>query len=126
MLYPRKLVILNGRTFAVMSCINQCSTPKTRDFKWTHICQMSALINALPRKLVILNGRTFAECLTLINALPSKTRDIKWTHICLNVSINQCSTQKTRDIKWTHISVMSCLINALPRKLVILNGRTFA
>ena len=60
-------------------CINQCSTQKTRDIKWTHI--MSTLINALPRKLVILNGRTFA-----------------------NVS----------------------LINALPRKLVILNGRTFA
>ena len=60
---------------------NQCSTPKTRDIKWTHIylmstlinalppktldsksthiCQMSTLINALPRKLVILNGRTF-------------------------------------------------------------------
>ena len=51
---PRKLVILNGRAF------NQCSTPKTRDIKWTHICLMSTLINALPRKLVILNGRTFA------------------------------------------------------------------
>ena len=60
---------------------NQCSTPKIRDIKWTHIylmstlinalppkthdsksthiCQMSALINALPRKLVTLNGRTF-------------------------------------------------------------------
>ena len=32
----------------------------------------------------------------------------------------------TRDIKWTHINLMSTLINALPRKLVILNGRTFA
>ena len=40
---------------------NQCSTPKTRDIKWTHICLMSTLINVLPRKLVILNGRTFAE-----------------------------------------------------------------
>ena len=47
---------------------NQCSTPKTRDIKWTHICLMStALINALPRKLVILNEK----------------HDIKWTHICL-------------------------------------------
>ena len=61
---------------------NQCSTPKSRDIKWTHIYLMS----------------------TLINALPPKTRDIKWTHICR----------------------MSTLINALPRKLVILNGRTFA
>ena len=42
---------------------NQRSTPKTRDIKWTHICRMSTLINALPRKPVILNGRTFAECL---------------------------------------------------------------
>ena len=42
---------------------NQRVTPKTRDIKSTHICQMSALINALPRKLVILNGRTFAKCL---------------------------------------------------------------
>ena len=41
---------------------------------------------------------------TLINALP----------------------MNTRDIKWTHINLMSTLINALPRKLVILNGRTFA
>ena len=32
----------------------------------------------------------------------------------------------TRDIKWAHINLMSTLINALPRKLVILNGRTFA
>ena len=62
-----------------MSTLIQCSTPKTRDIKWTHICLMSTLINALPRKLVILNGhicrfnhlprklvrlngRTFAEC----------------------------------------------------------------
>ena len=58
----RKLVILNGRTFANVY-VNQCSTPKTRDIKWTHICLMSTLINALPRKLVILNGRTFAKCL---------------------------------------------------------------
>ena len=43
--------------------VNQCSTPKTRDIKWTHICVMSSLINALPRKLMILNERTFAECL---------------------------------------------------------------
>ena len=78
---------------------NQRFTPKTRDIKWTHICRMSALINALPRKLVILNGRT---------------------------RFNQCFTPKTRDIKWTHICLMSTLINALPRKLVILNGRTFA
>ena len=77
---------------------NQCSTPKTRDIKWTHICRMSALINALPRKLGILNGRTFA---------------------CL-----RC-TPKTRDIKSTHICLMSTLISALPRKLVILNERTF-
>ena len=48
---------------------NQRSTPKTRDIKWTHICLMSALINALPRKLVILNGRTMSA---LINALPRK------------------------------------------------------
>ena len=41
--------------------VNQCSTPKSRDIKWTHICRMSTLINALPRKFVILNGRTFAE-----------------------------------------------------------------
>ena len=39
-----------------------------------------------------------------------------------HVNFNQWSTPKSRDIKWTHISVMSCLINALPRKLVILNG----
>ena len=42
---------------------NQRLTPKTRDIKWTHICRMSTLINALPRKLVILNRRTFASCL---------------------------------------------------------------
>ena len=52
-----------------------------------------------------------------------KTRDIKWTQFA-NVYFNQCP--KTRDIKWTHICLMSTLINALPRKLVILNGRTFA
>ena len=73
---------------------NQCSTPKTRDIKWTQICLMSTLINALPsntrdikwthinlmstlinalpRKLVILNGRTF-DLSTLIYALPPKT-----------------------------------------------------
>ena len=33
--------------------------PNTRDIKWTHICRMSSLINALPRKLMILNGRRF-------------------------------------------------------------------
>ena len=60
---------------------NQCSTPKTRDIKWTHICRMSTLINALPRKLVILNGRTFAN-VYLNQCLPPKTRDIKWTRIC--------------------------------------------
>ena len=43
--------------------VNQSSTPKTRDIKWTHICVMYSLINALPRKLMILNERTFAECL---------------------------------------------------------------
>ena len=32
----------------------------------------------------------------------------------------------TRDIKWTHINLMSTFINALPRKLMILNERTFA
>ena len=41
--------------------VNQCSTPKTRDIKWTHIWLMATLINGLPRNLVILNGRTFAE-----------------------------------------------------------------
>ena len=39
---------------------------------------------------------------TLINALPPKTHDSKSTNICQ----------------------MSALINALPRKLVTLNGRT--
>ena len=63
---------------------------------------------------------------SLINALPRKTRDIKWTHICRHINFNQCSTPKTRDIKLTHICLMSTLINALPRKLVILHGRTFA
>ena len=43
-----------------------------------------------------------------------------------DVYFNQCFTQQTRDIKSTHICLMSTLINALPRKLVILNGRTFA
>ena len=51
---------------------NQCSTPKTRDIKWTHICLMSTLINALPRKFVILNGRKICLMSTLINALPRK------------------------------------------------------
>ena len=82
---------------------NQCSTQKTRDIKWTHICLMS----------------------TLINALPPKTRDKMDAHLP-NVYFNQRFTPKTRDIKWTHICLMSTLINALPRKLVILNGRTFA
>ena len=55
---------------------NQRSTPKTRDIKWTHICLMSTLINALPRKLVILNAHAHLprdiKCLSLINALPRK------------------------------------------------------
>ena len=55
---------------------NQRFTPKTRDIKWTHICLMSTLINALPRKLVILNGRTFAECHFNQRFTP-KARDIK-------------------------------------------------
>ena len=55
-----------------------------------------------------------------------KIRDIKWTQNLPNVYFNQRFTAKTRDIKWTHICLMSTLINALPRKLVILNGRTFA
>ena len=54
-----------------------------------------------------------------------KTRDIKWTQNLPNVYFNQRFTPKTRDIKWTHICLMSTLVNALPRKLVILNGRTF-
>ena len=85
-------------------CNNQCSTQKTRDIKWTHICVISSLINALP----------------------PKTRDIKCDAHLPNVYFNQRFTPKTRDIKWTHICLMSTLINALPRKLVILNGRTFA
>ena len=55
-----------------------------------------------------------------------KTRDIKWDAHLPNVYFNQRFTPKTRDIKWTHICRMSTLINALPRKLVILNGRIFA
>ena len=55
----------------------------------------------------------------------TKTRDIKWTQNLPNVYFNQRFTAKTRDIKWTHICLMSTLISALPRKLVILNGRTF-
>ena len=82
---------------------NQRFSPKTRDIKWTHICLMS----------------------TLIYALPPNTRDKMDEHLP-DVYLNQCSTPKTRDIKWTHICQMSAIINALPRKLVILNGRTFA
>ena len=55
-----------------------------------------------------------------------KTRDIKSTHICLMSTLINALPPKTRDIKWTHICRMSTLINALPRKLMILNGRTFA
>ena len=62
---------------------------------------------------------------TLINALPPKTRDKMDAHLP-NVYFNQRFTPKTRDIKWTHVCRMSTLINALPRKLVILNRRTFA
>ena len=62
---------------------------------------------------------------TLIHALPPNIRDKMDEHLP-DVYLNQCSTPKTRDIKWTHINLMSTLINALPRKLVILNGRTFA
>ena len=54
-----------------------------------------------------------------------KTRDKTDAHFP-NVYFNQCSAPKTRDIKWTQICLMSTLITALPRKLVILNGRTFA
>ena len=36
-----------------------------------------------------------------------------------NVYFNQCFTQKTHDIKLTHICLMSTLINAPPRKLAI-------
>ena len=52
--------------------INQCSTQKTRDIKWTQISAMSSLTNALPRKLVILNGRKICLMSALINALPRK------------------------------------------------------
>ena len=83
--------------------INQCSTPNTRDIKWTQIYLMS----------------------TLIYALPPNIRDKMDEHLP-DVYLNQCSTPKTRDIKWTLINLMSTLINALPRTLVILNGRTFA
>ena len=55
-----------------------------------------------------------------------KTRDIKWRHISLMPTLINALPPNTRDIKWTHICRMSSLINALPRKLVILNGRTFA
>ena len=55
---PKILMILMDAHLPDVN-FNQCSTPKTRDVKWTHICRMSTLINALPRKLVILNGRTF-------------------------------------------------------------------
>ena len=55
-----------------------------------------------------------------------KTRDIKWMHIYLMSTLSNALPPKTRDIKCTHICRMSTLINALPRKLVILNGRTFA
>ena len=43
-----------------------------------------------------------------------------------NVYFNQCPTPKTRDKMGRTFDLMSTLINALPRKLVILNGRTFA
>ena len=82
----------------------QCSTTKTRDIKWTHICLRS----------------------TLLSALPPKTREIKWTQICRMSTLINALPPKARDIKWTHICQMSALINALPRKLVILNERTFA
>ena len=55
-----------------------------------------------------------------------KTRDIKWTHIYLMSTLINALPPKTHDIKSTHICQMSALINALPRKLVRLNGRTFA
>ena len=48
---------------SLMSTLIHALPSKTRDIKWTHINLMSTLINALPRKFVILNGRTFAECL---------------------------------------------------------------
>ena len=52
--------------------VNQWSTPKSRDIKWTHISVMSCLINALPRKLVILNVTHICLRSTLISALPRK------------------------------------------------------
>ena len=55
---------------------NQCSTPNTRDIKWTQICLMS----------------------TLIYALTPKTRDEMDEHLP-DVYFNQFSTPKTRDIK---------------------------
>ena len=55
-----------------------------------------------------------------------KTRDIKWAQICLMSTLINALPPRTRDIKWTHICLMSTLVTALPRKLVILNGRTFA
>ena len=55
-------------------CINQCSTQKTRDIKWTHIFVMSSLINALPRKLVILKWTLINVMSTLINTLPENSR----------------------------------------------------
>ena len=72
----------NVCTITQSICLLRC-TPKTRDIKWTHICRMSTLINALPRKLVILNNAhltnvylnqcTFAALMSaLINALPRK------------------------------------------------------
>ena len=42
---PRKLGILNGRTFACLRF-----TAKTRDIKWTRIFLRSTLISALPAK----------------------------------------------------------------------------
>ena len=47
---PTKLVILNGTRINRYVLFNQCSTPKTREIKWTQICLMSTLINALPPK----------------------------------------------------------------------------
>ena len=79
---------------------NQRLTPKSCDIKWTHICLM------------------FNQCST------PKTREKMDAHLP-NVYYNQRFTPKTRDIKWTPICLMSTLINALPRILVILNGRTF-
>ena len=56
---------------------NQCSTPKTRDINWTHICRMSTLINALPSKAREIKWKHICRMSTLINALPPKARDIK-------------------------------------------------